>query len=1078
MSRSHLVCFLCFASLVSAAPLTRYALVLSESPVAVEMSSREMVKSSAGAAYTARLTATQDRLKTELASRHILITGSITALANAVFVAATPEQAPDLRNLPGVAAVVPMFKLKPLLNRAIDVVNARNAWTTLGGVDKAGAGVKIAIIDTGIDETHPGFKDPSLAVPQGFPYFNNDDDKTHTTNKVIVVRSYVDVLAIGGGTPEGSLDDDYSARDRVGHGTAVAMAAAGVTISSPAGTITGVAPKAWLGSYKVFGSPGVNDSTFSDVVMMAVNQAYLDGMDVALLSLGSIPALYGAGDLGSTCGASAGVFCDPWSGALSTAVSQGLTIVTAAGNDGDLGFNTINTPGTVPGVITVGASTNTQNIFQNAVTATPDFIQMRLSNGPQLTRKLTAPLIDVTRFDSTGFACSALPANSLAGSIVLIQRGSCFFATKVNNASAAGALAVVFFREAGGSSLYAPGELANSSIPSVLVNADAGAFLKTYLASHPVGLLTLDPTASVLSTTDPETVAATSSFGPNIGDNSIKPELVAPGNLFTATQNYDPNGYLYGANRYTSAEGTSFSAALVAGAVALVKQAHPGYSAAQLKSAVTNTAIGGVQDFTSSGTLAEARIGGVGAGKLNVQAAVASNVTIEPATVSFGAVSGATSKTLKFTNTGGSSLNLQLTVNQRDADAKASVSVSPTSLSLSAGQAAFVTVRLSALPNAGSYEGYINVSGGAAALRIPYVYLVSDGNPANFVPLTGADFLAEAGNALLVQFKFTDQFGLPVGGIPIGFSPTPLATSNSTDNLGIGAGIVPLSNTVGEQFVLAGIPGVQGAAFELDGRTRAIPQISSGGVVDAESGLAPSGGFAPGSYISIFGSGLSENTMVEYTSYLPPSLAGVSVSFDSPQASVHAPGHLFFVSPGQINVQIPWELQGSTSAVMKVTLSNSSSYFARADNQNLGTNQSQTVTVPIGQYSPAFFEYTDAGQKVVVAQDEASALVGSANPVKRGHALVMYVNGLGAVTNQPASGEVAPTTPTLASTKAIPTVTIGGQSAQVLFSGMTPGYVGLYQVNVIVPNGISTGVQQAIIAIGGVTSKTSNVQVQ
>jgi uncharacterized protein (TIGR03437 family) len=127
---------------------------------------------------------------------------------------------------------------------------------------------------------------------------------------------------------------------------------------------------------------------------------------------------------------------------------------------------------------------------------------------------------------------------------------------------------------------------------------------------------------------------------------------------------------------------------------------------------------------------------------------------------------------------------------------------------------------------------------------------------------------------------------------------------------------------------------------EFDGRVRSIPQIAAtSGVVDAVSGTVPSGGFVPGSYISIFGSNLSENTMLFNalgTSYLPLSLAGVSVSFDSTSTGVHAAGHLSYVSPTQINVQVPWELAGSSSAAIKVTLSNSSDYFARTDDSTSG----------------------------------------------------------------------------------------------------------------------------------------------
>src|SRR5204863_393729 len=81
-------------------------------------------------------------------------------------------------------------------------------------------------------------------------------EQQYTNHKVIVARSYASLLA--------TTDPDPSARDRQGHGTGTSMAAAGVQNAGPLATIRGVAPKAYLGNYKVFGSPGVNDTATED----------------------------------------------------------------------------------------------------------------------------------------------------------------------------------------------------------------------------------------------------------------------------------------------------------------------------------------------------------------------------------------------------------------------------------------------------------------------------------------------------------------------------------------------------------------------------------------------------------------------------------------------------------------------------------------------------------------------------------------------------------------------------------------------------------------------------------------------
>src|SRR6185369_1297500 len=180
-------------------------------------------------------------------------------------------------------------------------------------------------------------------------------------------------------------------------------------------------------------------------------------------------------------------------------------------------------------------------------------------------------------------------------------------------------------------------------------------------------------------------------------------------------------------------------------------------------------------------------------------------------------------------------------------------------------------------------------------------------------------------------------------------------------------------------------------------------------------------GLAPGSYISIFGTALADATQVESTAELPVSLSDVSVNFDGGGLSL--PGHIHFVSPGQINVQIPWEFAGQSSVAMKVT----TSFLPSA-----------IYTVPLNRYSPGIF--------AVVNATSGSVLGPSANTVRVGDTLVIYSNGLGPTTNQPGSGMPSPGPPSLASTTATPTVTFGGVQAQVNFSGLTPTFVGLYQI--------------------------------
>src|ERR1019366_7869796 len=132
--------------------------------------------------------------------------------------------------------------------------------------------------------------------------------------------------------------------------------------------------------------------------------------------------------------------------------------------------------------------------------------------------------------------------------------------------------------------------------------------------------------------------------------------------------------------------------------------------------------------------------------------------------------------------------------------------------------------------------------------------------------------------------------------------------------------------------------------------------------------------------------------------------------------------------------------------------------------------------MPLGTYSPAFFEIPSGGHNIAASLDESNNIVTVTNPVARGHVVQLFLNGLGPVTGHPASGDPAPGW-VLAETTATPIVSIGGVNAQILFSGMTPGNAGLYQINATVP-ATSAGVQPISVSIGGVTSVVSLLPVQ
>ena len=1058
------ISFFAFVSLNAQQRMDHWAVVL-DTPAVAETLTRAEMQQARGRTVRAQVAASQAHVREAIAAQNIPLIGSVDLIANALFIAASDDQAEELRTLPGVRYVQRMPRLKLAMTKALDLVSAQAAWNTLGGAQNAGAGVKIAILDTGLDNNHPAFQDSSLPTLPGYPKCA-PADCPYANRKIIAVRSYVGQLVSV--YPDSTRPDDLTPRDRVGHGTAAAMIAAGVRVDSPAGSMSGIAPKAYLGNYKIFGSPGVNgDFTFGDLVITALNAAFDDGMDIATISTGS-PALYGVSE--TICKG----ICDVFADGIRTAIRRGMTVVISAGNDGEIGnqvptLGTIASPATAPEAITVGASTNSHRFLASVrVAGAPqsagNIPAIFSADGPKLVGPLTAPIKDVSKLQDDGKACAPLASGSLAGSIALIERGTCTYSTKVFNAQNAGAVGVVLF-QGSGDFLFAIDGLTGTGIPLALIGNTAGKAIKDFLVTSANANAVMNPALVEASATADE-VAYFSSQGPTIVDLLIKPELVAVGaNIYTATQKLDPNGILFDPSGYTTTQGTSFAAPLVAGALALVKQKNPNATPAQLKSLVVNTASNTITDYDyNNNPVTPARVTAVGAGKLHAGNAVTSNVAVDPATISFGAiVQVPQTRSFRLTNLSNLPASLRLAVARRDQDLRTTLTLNPSTVTLSAGASATVSLVLAgSAPSPGSYEGAITVSGGAVDLRIPFLYLVGDGQPFHAYAISNGSWLANPGGGFRVQAKFLDQYGVPVNGLKVRFRADQgggsIVTATATTDQGIVLADVKAGPQVGEQLFVAETLEKGNLTVEFSGRTIDRPVIRTAGVVNAASGREESGQ-APGSYISIFGTGLSESLRVTSTQSLPYSLANISVGFDVPGSAATYAGRLHFVSATQINVQVPWELQGLARVNMKVSNGDFSSVI---------------YNLKLNDYSPALFEYNDAGsgRNLAAALDINFRLISGSAPIARGAVAQLYANGLGSVTNAQVSGEPASTT-TLSNCRVPPSVTIGGQPAQLLFCGLAPGIVGLYQLNVVIPSNAPTGVQPVVITSSGVVSKST-----
>ena len=1020
---------------------------------------------------TRQAEAAQEPIKNAIRTFGVEITGSVCHILNAIFVRATQQQAEQLKLLPAIMRVDRARRFKLLTNAAGEIVGAPAAWSTMGGIENAGAGLKIGILDTGIDIDHPAFADPSLRAPPGFPK-GRPEDLAFTNNKVIAARSYVGLL-----NPllvEASRPDDTTPRDRVGHGTAVAAIAAGRRVTAPAATLTGVAPKAYLGNYKIFGSPDINEFSNGNAVIAAIDDAVTDGMDIISISFGAI-AQFPFDEQGAACSDDPEAFCDPVALAAQNAMElDGVVVVAAAGNAGAFGeqqfptLNSISTPASAPAVIAVGATVNSRQ-FVRGVRFAGQTVTAISGTGPKPGAALTAEALDTGSLGDS-FGCTLFPADSLRGKTAVLARGDCGFELKVENAAAAGAVAAVVSNVDGQDEPFVMEGLETTDIPAFMIGAAAGNDLRRAVQLSPSTTVTLDP-ALTPRPFAADRVAPFSSRGPSPGGN-IKPDLVAPGTfIYTGAQNFDRNGDTFDETRFLSVDGTSFAAPFVAGAAALVKQRHPEFSAAQVKSALVNTATPEVFESGAQGEASIARTTSIGAGLLNIPAALDPTSTAEPAMISFGEAGGAQfpiERSLTITNPGVSTATYQLTAVPYDEDTAARVLIEGEASingDLGGGETATLLITLEgSRPSPGAYEGEIRVQrlSGGADVRVPYYYVVGDGVPANSFAIAGTGVIGTVSepNPEFLIFRVIDQFGQPIPNLAVQFSSVLgggaiIVSDPNTDAFGVAAADVDMGPEVGPQ------------EFEATAGGLTIPFFNGARLKPAINGITNAAGFgarrpvAPGSLISIFGTNLAEFLGSASSLPLPIALKHTSVSFDFPEEGISVPSPLIFANGNQLNVQVPWELAGLNFAFVKVRIEDSASFV---------------FALSLVDHAPGIFEFDLGGTRYGVVTHADGTVVTAQNPARAGETVVIYGTGFGPVDAPQQNGVAAPNR--LTRTRRLPEVTIARSQGSVSFSGLTPGFVGLYQINAELPASLPSGNQKLIVTANGIESNAVTLAIQ
>ena len=569
----------------------------------------------------------------------------------------------------------------------LELVKANEAWTAVGGEANAGAGVKVAIIDTGIDTTHPCFDDA------GYPAQTQLGDQSLTNNKVIVAKVF----------SNRTRQDAWTPTAVNGHGTHVAGTVAcnahtdavidGVEIPYDP---SGVAPRALLGNYNVF--PGETGEARSEDILDALEEAYADGMDVANMSLG------GARNDGG------GAFL--LTKAIDNLDRANMVVAVAAGNEGP-GYFTVHYPGAALRALTAGASTVGHSII-NVVRVAGVEYEAVVGDFEVLDTDLTAPLAVVpdpnSEFDhKLDIACDGGPAlPDLTGQIALLGRGVCDFTVKMRRAQEAGAVGVIMVNRVAGE---APFVMAHNgledrpTIPGYMVSLEDGLVIDDH-DGEPATLAALG--VYVTRPEDTNLMASFSSWGPTHGDILIKPDVTAPGadivSAFPAATCDEEEAEAFGCWSFLG--GTSMATPHVAGAAAVVRGAHPAWSAAQVRSAVTNTAQQNLLRHPDTGAVTnDAQI--VGAGLLDVEAAVTAVVALDPVSQSFGAMSSGGGKsrtsTITITNIGATSRTYTVSVDDPSADG-VTFATSGGTFTLAPGASQAVTV--SAQSSKGAADGH------------------------------------------------------------------------------------------------------------------------------------------------------------------------------------------------------------------------------------------------------------------------------------------------------------------------------------------------------------------------------------